>query len=327
MNDAALTNLLAACRTYKGGEVDAAFNNAAQAFYAAARAQPKIAARAARELRGLPPLGAFLLANMLGAMVETGGTADRSGQAVWDLFLAWLPQVQRGLSSHHPPSARQQELAEAFSVAARSVVAHLAHLPDLRMQAGADSGLVAQLGELQELTPGAGWVRQALIARSDALIVLHVPSGRGLRLRYDNVANCFHLFTLIQGAVGQCLPGGREPNRFIVDMARCITLIEDATDEAWWHYGRPHAAEPDLTTQIFGEAWVGDIPRVDGVQVILLWPPILNSRTWHTGFFSPQLFAMPASVVVEGELSAQEYQDWLTKAGPGSARERGLDRP
>ena len=314
MNDAALTNLLTACRIYAGGRVDARFNEAAQAFYVGAKAQPKIVSRAARELRSLPPPGAAILANMLGTIAETVGAPERSGSAVWELYLAWLPQVHRGFSSRKPLSPRQQQLLEAFQLVSRSVVSHLAMMPEERRLAGENAGLMRQLQDLQDHTPGAAWVRQMFLCHSDELIVLHQPSGRGFRLRYENIANCCHLFTLIQAAFGETLPGGREPNKFIVDMARCVTLVEEGTDEAWWHYSAP-AGQPGIDTTIEGEASVDSIPRIDGTQVILLSPAAAGAPLWDTSFFTPQLFAMPANVVIESELTVAESGEWLAKAG------------
>ncbi|CAN7454179.1 hypothetical protein LJR251_002953 [Rhizobium rhizogenes] len=318
MNDAALTNLLTACRVYSGGRVDARFNEAAQAFYAGAKAQPKIVSRAARELRGLPPPGAAILANMLGTIAETGGSPERSGVAVWELYLAWLPQIHRGFLGRKPLSPRQQQLLEAFQLVGQSVVSHLAMMPEERRLARENVGLMQQLRDLQDHTPGAAWVRQMFLCRSDELIVLQQPSGRGFRLRYENIANCCHLFTLIQAALGETLPGGREPNRFIVDMARCVTLVEDGTDEAWWHYGVPASQ-----AAIVGEASVDGIPRIDGTQIILLSPAVAGAPLWDTSFFTPQLFAMPANVVIERELTAAESGEWLAKAGVSTIKEAG----
>ncbi|MQB45377.1 hypothetical protein [Rhizobium sp. ICMP 5592] len=310
MNDAALTNLLTACRVYGGGRVDARFNEAAQAFYASAKAQPKIVSRAARELRSLPPPGAAILANMLGTIAETVGSPERSGPAVWELYLAWLPQIHRGFSSRKPLSPRQQQLLEAFQLIGQSVVSHLAMMPRERRLAGENAGLMRQLQDLQDHTPGAAWVRQMFLCRSDELIVLHQQSQRGFRLRYENIANCCHLFTLIQAALGETLPGGREPNKFIIDMARCVTLVEDGTDEAWWHYGAPASQ-----AAIAGEASVDSIPRIDGTQILLLSPAAAHVLLWDTSFFTPQLFAMPANVVIERELTTAESGEWLAKAG------------
>ena len=314
MNDAALTNLLAACRIYAGGRVDGRFNAAAQAFYAAAKLQPKIVTRAARELRGLPPPGAAILANMLGTIVETGGSAERSGPAVWELFMAWLPQIHRGFAGHRELSPKQRQVLEAFQLLGQSAVTHLAAMPGERALAAGDTGLMAQLAELQDYTPGAAWVRHMLLSRSDRLLVLHGSSRRGFRLRYENIVNCFHLFTLIQAAFGETLPGGRMPNRFIVDMARCITVVEEGNDEPWWCYEMVQPGRSDAVG-ISGEASVDTINRIDGTQVILLSPSVEGAALWDTSFFTPQLFAMPANVVIEETLTASEAEEWLTKIG------------
>lgn len=329
MNDAALTNLLAACRVYAGGRVDARFNAAAQDFYAGAKLQPKIVTRAARELRSLPPPGAAILANMLGTIAETGGSAERSGPAVWELFMAWLPQVHRGFVGTKELSPKQRQLLEAFQLLGQSAVTHLASMPQERVLAAGDTGLMAQLAELQDYTPGAAWVRHVLLSRSDRLLVLHGPSRRGFRLRYDNIVNCFHLFTLIQAAFGETLPGGRVPNRFIVDMARCVTMVEEGSDEPWWRYETVQPAPPGVA-EISGEASVDTISRIDGTQVILLSPSVEGAALWDTSFFTPQLFAMPANVVIEETLTAREAEEWLAKIGlPGKREatgERGADK-
>lgn len=153
-----------------------------------------------------------------------------------------------------------------------------------------------------------------LLSRSDALLALHPPSRQGFRLRYENIVNCFHLFTLIQAAFGERLPGGRAPNRFIVDMARCVTVAEEGNDEPWWRYQTVRPDEQDLV-DISGEASVETISRVDGWQVILLSPSVEGAAFWDTSFFTPQLFAMPANVVLEEVLTTQEAAEWLARIG------------
>ena len=314
MNDAALTDLLAACRAYAGGRVDQRFNASAQAFYASAKAQPKIVARAARELGRLPPPGAAILANMLGTILEKGGAVERSGAAVWDLYMAWLPQIHRGFAGRKELSLRQRQLLDAFQLLGQSAVSHLSAMPQERALAAGNKALMAQLAELQDYTPGAAWVRQVLLSRSDALLVLHLPSRQGFRLRYDNIVNGFHLFTLIQAVFGETLPGGRAPNRFIIDMARCVTVAEEGNDEPWWRYETVRPDAPGLV-EISGEAPVETIARIDGRQVILLSAPHDGAALWDTSFFTPQLFAMPANVVLEETLTAQEAEEWLAKVG------------
>ncbi len=314
MNDAALTDLLAACRIYAGGRVDTRFNAAAQAFYASAKAQPKVAARAARELSRLPPPGAAILANMLGTIVEKGGAVERSGPAIWELYLAWLPQIHRGFAARKELSPRQRQLIDAFQLLGQSAVSHLAAMPQERALAAGNKALMAQLAELQDYTPGAAWVRQVLLSRSDALLVLHLQSRRGFRLRYENIANCFHLFTLVQAAFGETLPGGRAPNRFIVDMARCVTVAEEGNDEPWWRYQTVRPDEPGLA-DISGESPVETVSRIDGRQVIVLSPPVEGAALWDTSFFTPQLFAMPPNVVIEEALTLSEVEEWFGKVG------------
>lgn len=329
MNDAALTDLLAACRAYAGGRVDARFNAAAQAFYATAKAQPKIAARAARELSRLPPPGAAVLANMLGTIVEKGGAVERSGLAVWELYLAWLPQIHRGFAGRKELSPRQRQLLDAFQLLGQSAVSHLSGMPQERALAAGNKALMAQLAELQDYTPGAAWVRQVLLSRSDDLLVLHLPSCQGFRLRYENIVNCFHLFTLVQAAFGERLPGGRAPNRFIVDMARCVTVAEEGNDEPWWRYQTVRPDEPGLA-DISGEESVETIFRIDGRQIIVLSPPVEGAALWDTSFFTPQLFAMPANVVLEETLTPSEAEEWFAKAGFPTAEAtdtQGADKP
>jgi hypothetical protein len=79
---------------------------------------------------------------------------------------------------------------------------------------------------------------------------------------------------------------------------------------------------PELTASIWGEGAVRDIPRVEGEQVMLLWPPILANRTWDTAFLGPHLEAMPASATVERMLTAEESKAWLEKLGVGQPRRR-----
>ncbi|MDK4705819.1 hypothetical protein PH562_26480 [Rhizobium sp. CNPSo 4062] len=329
MNDAALTDLLAACRAYAGGRVDTRFNAAAQAFYASAKAQPKIAARAARELSRLPPPGAAVLANMLGTIVEKGGSVERSGPAVWELYQAWLPQIHRGFAGRKELSPRQRQLLDAFQLLGQSAVSHLSGMPQERALAAGNKALMAQLAELQDYTPGAAWVRQVLLSRSDELLVLHLPSRQGFRLRYENIVNCFHLFTLVQAAFGERLAGGRAPNRLIVDMARCVTVAEEGNDEPWWRYRTVRPDESGLV-DVSGEASVETISRVDDRQIILLSPPVEGAALWDTSFFTPQLFAMPANVVLEETLTAQEVAEWLARIdllADEATDAQGVDKP
>jgi hypothetical protein len=52
------------------------------------------------------------------------------------------------------------------------------------------------------------------------------------------------------------------------------------------------------------------IDSFDGSQVLLLWPPVLGSRTWDGGFFSPILFATLPKVNVIRTMFATEVETW-----------------
>ena len=124
-----------------------------------------------------------------------------------------------------------------------------------------------------------------------------------------------HLFSLLQAAVGTRLPGGRQPDPKIAAVARGQTDDDDGYDEAWWHYGDPRSKTPDLRESIWGEGLLTEIPIVNGSRVMLLWPPIMQSRTWGSGFFGPHLQALPANVVVEEELSPESAREWSQALG------------
>jgi hypothetical protein len=154
-----------------------------------------------------------------------------------------------------------------------------------------------------------------LLRSSGTLIVLHPPSGKGFRVRYQNVAVCFHLFSLLQAAIGERIPGGRRPDPKIAAAAHGEDSEDDLTDEAWWHYGDPTAKIPDLGSSIWGEAPVRTIPFIDATQVMLLWPPIMQSRCWTSSFFGPHLQALPSGLVVEEELAPEQSRAWLRVVG------------
>ena len=61
---------------------------------------------------------------------------------------------------------------------------------------------------------------------------------------------------------------------------------------------------------VFGEAGPESIVEIDGAQVLLLWPPIMQSRGWNAGFFGPLIVAAPPAVEVIEELAAEEVQRW-----------------
>lgn len=314
-----LNEFLNACRAHDGNEPSKDLRRVTGEFLARAKADPSLTATAAGSLTSLPPRGAAWLAVVIGAAIEGGASAALTASAVVDLLVSWLsrfpvvePDDEESMDDWEP-TPEQLELIEAFPELCQSIVAHLARLPERRAELSEDEALLERLESLEGLSPGICWVREALVRSSGTLIVLHPPSGKGFRLRYQNVGVCFHLFSLLQTAIGERMPGGRPPDPEVAAVARGRSE-DDVTDEAWWHYGDPGSKTAELDGSIWGEALVSTVPSVNGVQVMLLWPPILESRSWSTNF-GPHLEALPADVVVEEELSPAESRAWLQALG------------
>jgi len=317
-------DFLSACAAYAGGEPPETLRQLTGAFLKRARTDASVVEATAAALPTLPTHGAAWAAVILGAVVEDRGDAERSAPAVVDLLLSWLPQLPDPPAgeAHHPrPTPSQAQLLAALKVLAPSVVAHLARSPDLREKLSHDLALLDRLEGLEAYTAGAAWIREMLLRSSGSLILLHVPSGRGFRLQYRNVATCFHLFSLLQTEIGEQLAGGRTPSPLVARAARGRSR-EKVQDEAWWHYGDPRSKVADLRFSIWGEALVREIPVIDGERVVILWPAILESRSWDASFFGPQLDALMPDATLESELPAEASAAWFETLGIRRARRK-----
>lgn len=300
-----LSALAAASRHWVGDSPTGAMLSTMRAFLAAATKDESLLREAASRLSGLEPGPVAFVAVAFGSLVERGTAAGITGPAVLAELRAWLRQLPKAGNDDEPqpvPTPEQAMLLARFQFLCQSAVTHLANLPAERAAMGQDVALLERLDELRGHSYGAWWVHEALLKASGTVVLLHPPSGTGLKLRYTNVSNCFHLFSLLQTAVGTGIPGGHH---------RVGPVTQG--DEAWWHYGSPLSPKPDLSASIWGEGLVRDIPRVDGEQVMLLWPPILQGRNWDSGFLGPHLDAMPASVAIESMLTPAESEAWLER--------------
>lgn len=308
--------LAAASRNWAGEMPSGAMLSTTRAFLSVAAKDESVVREAAASLSKLDPGSAAWIAVALGTLVERGVSAELSGPAVLQYLGSLLPRLPTAA-----PTPEQAPLLAQFQYFCQAVVAHLARLPTERAAMGQDAALIESLDEIGGYSHGALWVREALLKTSGTLVLLHVESGTGLRLWYKNVSNNFHLLSLLQTAVGTSLPGGRVADDTIALMARG-KASESITDEAWWHYGDATSPKSNPMASIWGELLVRDIPRVNGEQVIVLWPPILAKRTWHAGFLAPHLDAMPADAGVERALTPDECKVWLETLGIGRKRKR-----
>jgi hypothetical protein len=110
------------------------------------------------------------------------------------------------------------------------------------------------------------------------------------------------------------MPDTQEVSGETLDIARGKSR-GTGNDAAWWHYGQPSATTASLAASVWGEAGPDSISCVDGQQVLLLWPPLLQSRSWDAGFFSPILEASPPSVEILTVLSSTDVETWWLRLG------------
>ena len=286
-----------------------------RAFLAAVSDDASLMARVAAELSDYEAGAAAWIAVTCGTAVERGAPAELSGPPIFALLRTWLTRLPEIIGDTAPrPSAAQAELFVLFQYLSQAAVTHLARLPVEREAMGREVELISRLGELAHYSHGATWIREALLKSSGSLIFLHPASGAGLRLRYSNVSNCFHLFSLLQTAIGESIEGGRAPSAAIARVARGKST-ETVDDDAWCHYGTAHSKQADLSASIWGQSLVREIPQVDRTPVVVAFPPILGARRWDAGFLGPHLEAMPADVTVDSALTPAEVKAWLTRIG------------
>lgn len=322
MSDDALSVTVAkvvhAANTHVGRGFTQPFRDALNALVAldGPEAEQKRARVAAALRRVQSPSGAGLIAVWLGAGVEHGADPSPEVQPLLDCLLRFTRQVRTGDGDF-----REDEVDDALAVGleylGQGLVSHLSRdLGSLRALQG-NTAAVAELERVESYSSGPMWVLELIRKVSGSLVVLHGEELVGVRVEYRNISNCFHLFTLLQAALEDCMPGARKVSAGVLAAARGEHSAE-WSDEAWWHYGQPASGSPELMTSVFGEQSPQEIGSVHGQQVLLLWPPLLGSRAWDAGFFGPALDSAPADVELIEALSAEDVSLWRDRIGlPG----------
>ncbi|MCK2212636.1 hypothetical protein MF672_002310 [Actinomadura sp. ATCC 31491] len=181
------------------------------------------------------------------------------------------------------------ELVGAWSLAhlrTRPVLSILQLSPRLRRALPGRERLIAALGtvldERADLECLAGLLR---VLDDERLIVLHRPAGRGYEVVIGGIGDNSQLRTLLAEALDD--PGGLP--------VRGPFTLADGHGRRVWDEGRP-----------------ADIPRLDGVRVVVLGPPPYE-RPWRPSGRYP---LMRPSVRLRRVLPAGEAAAWLARVAP-----------
>jgi len=273
-----------------------------------------------RIARALPdveaPGGAGILALWLGATVERGADPDATAGFVQETLFRWLRSLPEPPEDDaEPPSSRLSAgLLAGIQMLETSLIAHMSRSAAALLAFRKHGEARTLVGRATDWEAGGMWLREVLNQCSGELVVLHGTESKGFRVSYRNLSTCFHLFTLLQGVLQGQMPGSRKASSQTLAIARGEKGGE-TNDSAWWHYGQPSAPVPDLGSSVWGEGSPDSIESVEGVQVLLVWPPIMDHRGWDAGFFSPSLQSASPSVTVESELLPEEIERWRSRLG------------
>jgi len=211
-----LQALLDACADFRADiPPDDPLRQASGIFLRSALKDPSLIEQAIIALEELSPDAISWMALIFGSYAENGGRADLTVTTLVSHLRDWcdkLPAIPSEEDELPDPDEAQTELLRAMPFLCQSIVGHLGRLPQTQETLARDVTLLKRLDELVGYSHSFMWVYEALIRWSSPLLILHVPSGTGMRLQIRNVSNCFHLFSLIQCAVGKRLPGGQDPS-------------------------------------------------------------------------------------------------------------------
>jgi hypothetical protein len=259
------------------------------------------------------PTGAGFLAVRLGAAVERGAAPEATCRPIIDTFLKWSRTIETYPDGHNgtQPEPDPEALA-GLQLLGQAIISHVARLPDVCNGMRESPEIRDEFDRIAHLSVGALWVVQLLTQCSGQLIVLNTAKKIGVLVRYSNISNCFHLFTLLQGAITGIMPDAQHTDAYVHDIARG-RKHEHCRDAAWWHYGQPNLPSPALAGTVWGEMPPSGIAKIDGEQVLLLWPPIMGHRGWDASFFSPILEESLPKVEVLKVLSDSEVDAWWRK--------------
>lgn len=316
---ALVSDLISESQNIQGFEPSNQLRNISGEFITQATQNNSYLEQAVAQFEPLPYEAKSWLSVIFGAVVENTQNATISAPILFKTLKAWLAKfptiaIPDDDEDWEYPALdkEQQRIADALPPLCQGLVAHLARHESLRQQLASDTDFIERLEILEEYSYGLNWVKELLTRESGELILLEPTTQSAFKIAYHNVGNCFHLFSLIQHLLGKQIPTGKKPKLKIAKAAQGLTATR-CSDEAWWHYGDCLSPTPDILGSIWGEAYVSAIPQHNEQKIIILWQPILQSRSWDSSFFGTQIEAIPASVRILQPLSANETQQLITE--------------
>jgi hypothetical protein len=263
------------------------------------------------------PFHAACIALACGTLVEYGASPVVAGAAIAERLFRELESSP--LSPH-----TGQYLCLA-------TMAHLCRDRGVRQEVRGRHGVPPSLERAEERVPHTWFVRTVLELIDDLeLLVLAPGPRRGFVVRADGVRTCFHLFTLLQGALigdpanGWLTADPEDPDVLAIATGQAPHLKILAARQRF-HFHNCSALAPDgtlrqdLRSTLWGEASPAEIPRHDGRSVVLLGPPVLGGRSWDTNFFAAIHDALRSSVTVIAQLTQEEVASALAGLAASSA--------
>jgi hypothetical protein len=321
----AVTEFVASVRDRDGGRSERAFEQMHQTFRQAQVAElDEAAPRLAAVLGGVPPRPRAVAAVIVGACVEHGADPVASApgvfRAVRDAFEhaavfceRWaatgggeLPIPGRNELDDHIAGRVGFEAAVAWWTLQQWQMAALAHLGSaaVRQVVAAERELLALVERADEATDGAfkGLVYGLRVLDEEPLVVLHRETRTGYAMRMSGIGDNFQLHTLLAAAlIGGLHVPGEGPS------AQAVAVCRDAEGQVPTT-GSFNLVAPD-GSWIWNEGTPSDIPRVDGVRLLVLDPPPYR-RGWPAGRYFPN---MPGDLVLERVLGREETDGWFAQ--------------
>lgn len=314
--DEALSKIVEAASVNRGGEPGEPLRSALNALADSVKDQPKPARQqrlvqlAEIVQKIAAPIGAGYVAVLVGAAVEERGYDP--ALTVRPLLIAFRRLCRRLPDSGDAAAIADTETGElktGTNLLGQALVSHFVRLPSRLGFLADHADFIAELERIEPGSSAAVWLLQLDRQRSGELTVLNVEQKAGAVVRYENVSNCFHLFSLLQSALADRMPGARRRTKRMAALA-LGQGDGSAFDRAWWHFTHADTAAPAFETTVWGEQSPEAISRVDGAQALLLWPRALLDRSWDSSFFGPHLTEAPPSASMVRPLSPAELQHW-----------------